>query len=360
MRIRYYDWLEAVSIFLVCTIHMVWLRGTVASTVAITLVSMAVPLFFMVHGALLLNKDDSPKKQLKRYGKVLFQVVAWNTIYLGYSVLMGGMDPENVTLGFLYNYYIRFANSTGINSGHLWFIYALLAVYAFFPILKACKDKNENLLKYIWILCFFTSFVRLEAWLWGGYFGERFFGPGNAMEIEDFVRNFSPLGEYAHCILFFITGYFLAKWAKAHPLEGKQRIRCMVISLLVFLAGVGLILLERYIEFGQLKYNWKPITALYKRVGSLVMAVGIFVLFSQIRFKDGWIYKIIKTISLHTLDIYYIHVIFAWSFYQWFYRHDLAGVLSNTLRAAVVMALAFLTGQIIRRIPILKKLLSKI
>lgn len=358
MRIRYYDWLEAISIFLVCTIHMVWLKGTVASSVAITLVSMAVPLFFMVHGALLLNKEDPPKKQLKRYGKVLFQVVAWNAIYLAYSTAMGGVDPETITLGYLYNYFVCFANSTGINSGHLWFIYALLAVYAFFPILKACKDRSETLLKYIWVLCFFSSFVRQEVWLWGKYFGEQFFGPNKTFDFEELMRNFSPLGEYAHCILYFITGYFLSKWAKEHPAEKRQRTVRMVLAVLTLAAGIGLILLERYVEFGQLKYNWKPITALYKRVGSLVMAIGVFVLFSQINFKDGKLYKVVKTISLHTLDIYYIHVIYAWSFYQWFYRHDLASVWNNTLRAAVVMLLAFLTGQIIRRIPVLKKLLT--
>ncbi|MBQ8834508.1 MAG: acyltransferase family protein [Oscillospiraceae bacterium] len=358
MRIRYYDWLEAVAIFLVCTIHQVWLKGTVASSVAITLVSMAVPLFFMVHGALLLNKEISAKKQLKRYGKVLFQVLAWNAIYLLYSYAAGGIEPGSITLGFLYNYFIGFVNSTGINSGHLWFIYALLAVYAFFPLLKVCKDHNEKLLKYIWLMCFVSSIVRQEVLLWGGYLGELFFGPNKAFNIEDFMRNLSPLGEYAHCILFFLTGYFLSQWVQTSPAAKQHRTRYMLLCLLAVVAGILLIMTERYIEFGQLEYNWKPVTALYKRVGPLLMASGMFVLFSQLDFKDGKLYQIVKTISIHTLDIFYIHVIYAWSFYRWFYRHDLAGVLPNFLRAAVVMVLAFLTGQIIRKIPVLKKLLA--
>ncbi len=356
MRIRYYDWLEAISIFLVCSLHQTWLRATVPASIATMLVAMAPPLFFMIHGALLMTKEASPQKQIRRFFRVLFQVVAWNTIYLLYSIALGAVEPGEIDAVYLFNYYIRFSNSSGINSGHLWYIYALLAVYIFYPILKACKDQNENLLKYLWVLCLFTSFFRLEFWLWGGDAGERFLG--TALDVEDFVRNFSPLGEYAHCILFFITGYFLSQWAKDNPLKGASRWGCMVLCILTFLAGLTLNLLERYVEFDTLIYNWKPITAMYKRVGSLIMAVSMFVLFSQIRFRDGWLYKIVKAISMHTLDIYYIHVIYAWTFYRLFYRHDLAGVPQNYLRAALVLVLAFLTGQVIRRIPLIRKLLQ--
>ncbi len=353
MRIRYFDWLEVLSIFLVCSLHQTWLRATIPASVATMLVAMAPPLFFMVHGALLLNKEASPKKQITRFLRVLLQVFAWNTIYLLYSIALGAVNPSDIDLPYLFNYYIRFANSAGINSGHLWYIYALLAVYAFYPILKACQAHNENLLKYIWGLCFFAAFFRLEFWLWGGHAGQHFLG--QALDVEDFVRNFSPLGEYAHCILYFITGYYLARWAKEQPLN---RWVLMGLCLLIFLAGLTLNLLERYVEYGTLVYNWKPITAMYKRVGSLVMAMSIFVLFSQINFRDGWLYRIAKTISMHTLDIYYIHVIYAWTFYRLFYRHDLASVTNNYLRAALVLVLAFFTGQILRRIPLVKKLLT--
>ena len=358
MRIRYYDWLEALAIFLVCSVHGVWLRGTVAASISMSLVPMAVPIFFMVHGALLLTKDASPKKQLKRYLKVLFQVLAWNGVYLVVSILTGLVDPSTITLGFLYNYFIVFLDSTGITSGHLWFVYALLAVYTFFPILDACKHRSEKMLKYVWIVCFISSFVRYEVLVYGTYLGQLFFGENKTFDIEEFMRNLSPMGEYANCILYFITGYFLSQWVQRNPQVKEHRVKYMLLAGLAFLAGISLLMLERYIDFGQFKYNWKPLPHQYERIGSLMMASATFVIFSLIDFKDGKLYKVAKTLSLHTLDIYYIHIIYSKYFRLYLYDYKLSGVFQNYVRAALILVLAFATGQIIRKIPLVRKLLT--
>lgn len=358
MRIKYYDWLEAVAIFLVCSVHAVWLKGNVAASISMSLVPMAVPIFFMVHGALLLTKEASPKKQLKRFLKVAGQVIGWNTVYLLVSIATGLVDPSTLTLGFFYNYYIVFLDSTGVTSGHLWFIYALLAVYAFFPILDACKQRSEKMLKYVWIICFIKSFVRYEVLVYGTYFGQKFFGENKVFDIEEFIRNLSPMGEYANCILYFITGYFLSQWVQRNPQVKEQRGKYMVLAGIGFAAGLGLLMLERYIDFGQFKYNWKPLPHQYERIGALVMASCVFVIFSLIDFKDGKLYRIARTLSLHTLDIYYIHIIYARYFRLYLYEHHLAGVFQNYLRALVILILSFLTGQVLRRIPLVKKLLT--
>lgn len=358
MRIKYYDWLEAFAIFLICSVHAVWLKGTVAASISMSLVPMAVPIFFMVHGALLLTKEASPKKQLKRFGKVAAQVFGWNTVYLLVSIAAGLVDPSTITLGFLYNYYIVFLDSTGVTSGHLWFIYALLAVYAFFPILDACKQKSEKMLKYVWIICFISSFVRYEALVYGTYFGQLIFGENKTFDLEEFMRNLSPMGEYANCILYFITGYFLSQWVRRNPRVKEQRVKYWLLAGVTVAAGLALLMVERYLDFGQFKYNWKPLPHQYERLGSLMMASGMFVIFSLIEFKDGKLYDLVRTISLHTLDIYYIHIIYVRFLYLYFYRYEYAGVLPNYIRAVVVLILSFATGQIIRRIPVLKKLLT--
>ena len=101
MRIRYYDWLEALATFLVCSVHGVWLKSTVPASIAMSLSPMAVPLFFMVHGALVMTKPATPQKHIRRFVKVICQVYIWNTIYLVLSLLIGLLEPESITPGFL-------------------------------------------------------------------------------------------------------------------------------------------------------------------------------------------------------------------------------------------------------------------
>lgn len=358
MRIRYYDWLEALATFLVCSVHAVWLKGTVPASIAMSICPMAVPLFFMVHGALVMTKPASPKKHIHRFLKVLFQVYAWNTIYLLVSLLTGLMEPEAVTLGFLYDYYIVLLNSTGIHSGHLWFIYALLSVYVFLPFIEAIKAHNEKLLKYLWIVCFISSFVRYETLVYGTYFSRMLFGEGRVFTIEEFMRNLSPMGEYANCILYFLTGYFLSQWIQKNPLSPKRKTRYIVIAVGVFLGSIALLMLERYIQFGKWAYNWKPLAHQYERIGSLTMAVSVFFLFSQINFREGKLYNIIKGISQQTQDVLYIHIFYAQFFYLYLYDSKLSGVWQNYLRAAVVLILAVLTGRLLRKIPLVNKLLK--
>lgn len=358
MRIRYYDWLEALAAFLVCSVHAVWLKGTFPASIAMSITPMAVPLFFMVHGALVLTKPAKPQKHIRRFLKVLFQVYTWNTIYLLLSLLTGLVKPESVTLGFLYDYYIVFLNSDGINSGHLWFIYALLAVYVFLPFMEAIKSHNEKLLKYLWIVCFISSFLRYETLVYGTYFSRMLFGEGRVFDIEEFMRNLSPLGEYANCILYFLTGYFISQWVQKHPLPAKQKSLYMVLAVCVFLASIALLMLERYIQFGKWSYNWKPLPHQYERIGSLTMAISVFFLFSQISFREGKLYSIIRAISQQTLDIFYIHIIYARYFLLYLYDSKLSGVWQNYLRAAAILLLSVLTGKLLRKIPIVKKLLE--
>ena len=69
-RVLYFDALETLSIFLVVSVHSVWLNGSVPASISMSLSPAAVPVFFMVHGALLLRKDFSWKNSAKRYEDV--------------------------------------------------------------------------------------------------------------------------------------------------------------------------------------------------------------------------------------------------------------------------------------------------
>lgn len=352
MRIRYYDWLESLAIFLVLSFHQVWLKGNVPASISMSFVPMAVPLFFMVHGALLFIKEASPAKQLRRFLRVLLQLYAWNTIYLIVSLVTGLTAPSEITPGFLFRYYFCKADSSGVTSGHLWFIYALLVLYCLYPMLDACKKQNEKVLQYVMVACFVLSFVREELLVYSNFLCEQLLGKPLVTEWL-----LSRVGPYFNAVFWFIAGYYLSRWLREHPELKAQKKKYIPLAVLGIALGVALLLLERYVVFGSVKYNWKPLPDQYEKLGTLVMAFSTFILFSLIDFRDSKPYAIARSISLHSLDIFYIHVIYAKLAYVHFYTHESAGVWMNYLRAMVILLLSYLTGQLLRRIPIIKKLL---
>lgn len=352
MRIRYYDYLESLAIFLVLSFHQVWLKGNVPASISMSFVPMAVPLFFMVHGALLFTREASAGKQVRRFLRVLLQLYVWNTVYLIVSLVSGLTDPSEITLGFLFRYYFCKADSSGVTSGHLWFIYALLVLYCLYPMLDACKKHDERVLKYVCAACFVLSFVREELLVYGNFLCERIFGQPL---VTDWLL--SRVGPYFNAVFWFISGYYLSQWLKDQPKLKEQKKKYILLSLCGILLGLGLLLLERYVVFGSIDYNWKPLPDQYEKLGTLVMALSTFTLFSLIDFKDGRLYSVAKSISIHSQDIFYIHVIFAKLFYVHFYTHKIANVGTNYLRALVILILSYLTGQLLRRIPGIRKLL---
>lgn len=351
MRIRYYDYLESLAIFIVLSFHQVWIRGNLPASIAMSFVPMAVPLFFMVHGALLFPKDASPEKQKKRFLRVLFQLYAWNTIYLIVSVLTGLTAPSEITPRFLFQYYFCKADSSGITSGHLWFIYALLVLYALYPVLDACKKHNEKVLKYVALVCFVCSFIREEILVYLNYFCQLITG-------EELLTEWllSRVGPYFNAVFYFIFGYFLSRWLTEHPKLKENRKKYALFSLLGILIGVALLILERYVVFGSVNYNWKPLPDQYEKIGTLIMAVSTFVLFSLFDFKNERFYAIARTISIHSLDIFYIHVIYARLARVFLYDYKISGVWQNYLRALIILILSYCTGQLLRKIPVVKRL----
>ena len=57
-RIGYFDLLKTISIFLVIYVHYPWISTSKGSNLTMIMTIIAVPLFFMINGALLLGKRN--------------------------------------------------------------------------------------------------------------------------------------------------------------------------------------------------------------------------------------------------------------------------------------------------------------
>lgn len=106
----------------------------------------SVPVFLAVSGALLLNKEDSVQKWLKRIGHFAFILVFYSLIYYLYDVLTG---PDPVSPG----YFIRTLYSGNLKY-HLWYLYLYLAYLLIIPFLRALVRNLED--RYFYYLLVLT------------------------------------------------------------------------------------------------------------------------------------------------------------------------------------------------------------
>ena len=130
------DLLKVVSAFFIVMIHAVGSGyqktfGTGvwrAFLILNVLPRFAVPVFMMVSGALMLGKEISIKKAVRKAGKTAFLLVVWNLFYLFLRCALWGEMDNLWQQIFAIPVKRQF-------SGHLWYIYFLVWMYLFAPVL---------------------------------------------------------------------------------------------------------------------------------------------------------------------------------------------------------------------------------
>ena len=153
--LRWVDLVRVVGAFLVVVAHISYQgSGSVLiSSYYFVLSRVAVPLFFMVSGYLLLRKEEPYGDFFrKRALKVFVPFLIWSVIYLLWK--REGFDLP-FSLKLVASYILKIVR--GPRENHLWFFYALIGLYLFTPILRVCNTavamdniKNKNAKPYKW------------------------------------------------------------------------------------------------------------------------------------------------------------------------------------------------------------------
>lgn len=107
----------------------------------------SVPVFFMISGALLLRKEEPlPDFLRKRAFRIFLPLLFWSVIYLQYFKMLGQGRSHGGWLNTIL---------AGPVEVHLWYLYAIVGLYAFVPMLrKIYLGSSEAEKKYYLILWF--------------------------------------------------------------------------------------------------------------------------------------------------------------------------------------------------------------
>ncbi len=351
-RIFYYDVLRTLAIILVILSHTAkqfsythpvgtfdWCFAICFQDIAV----IGVPIFLMISGALLLNRDYKLKDFIKRrFSRILIPFIFWALLHPFLFMICYG-NPWTLTE------YVRI-----IATSEYWFVWMLIGAYLLLPILNSfIKEYDLEGLAYLLILWFvfiiilkdlkidfFTKLVSAHSLGWteifAGYFG------------------------------YFPLGYYLS--VKKFRFSDKQ----------MYLIGLALLIVFTLVNINytmiQSSHADKLIYYGYRRIVSTLQAIGLFLFvmyFSKYCennkdtiknriysfFKDTYMSTIILSISVCSYGMFLTH---------YFILYPLGWVTKNitpiySLSPAyipvVLMAITFLAWLItfiFSKIPILK------
>ncbi|MWW23651.1 acyltransferase [Algibacter lectus] len=230
---------------------------------------ICVPLFVLISGMFLIGRNESFKQSYtKRASRILIPLISWSLIYLFYRGTLNYIDNNTFDL-------LTLAKSIiiGMPFYHLWYLYMLIGLYLFVPILNNNISKISR--KNLWRLSFL---LLIFGMLNTGYN----LILGNALIFFLWFLNY--LG-------YFIIGY-LIKGAKKRKSSSKLIIlyitSCILISILSFYTA-------KY--FGSL-YFYEYLSPFV-----IIASLSIYTLFHQVNLKEN----ILSKISHLTLGIYLVH-----------------------------------------------------
>lgn len=344
-RIFYLDFIRALAIILVLLAHVtrMFFQNSPSGSFNTHFVApfidfgvLGVPLFLMISGALLLNRDYDLGDFLKRrYTRVLIPFLFWAMIFPISKILFAG---EAATVS---NFLVMYFDS------NFWFIWMILGVYLFIPIINSfIKEYGMKGVEYflvIWAAVMFLNTI-------GQY-------PFHQLELRYFA---GYLG-------YFVLGYYLTD--KKFKYSDKSLLKIALIIFLIFtLINVNHTITMCYLKNKLIYYKYETIITVIQSAG-LFMFIRYFALVStespgSIKnriysfFKDSFMFKIIFSISTFSYGIYLAHYnplfFFRWFSINYIPIFSFNAVIWLPLMLFVIVAVTWFILWIFDKVPILR------
>ena len=286
----------------------------------------AVPLFFMVSGALLMKRVDSFKKIVKRIGRLLIPLIIitilWSQFKSGTIDIKKMINPENDAY-FAY---------------WLWFLIPMIIVYALLPFIRKYTLKYENNKYFKWIIIFLTMLSSIIFTILDFKYKINFL----------FLLNLFPLP-----YLYFVLGYLLSK--------EKYNLKKIIILFILIILNVAIpSLIAYYCKINNISYYFLDD---YRNIFSFTIAISIFIiikyLFGDVKKRNEFT-LLINHLSDNSYLIYLFHVFVIEYIKVTPFMKEL--IAFNKLEAvfvliAIVVIIIDIPAYILKNIPIINKIL---
>jgi surface polysaccharide O-acyltransferase-like enzyme len=339
--ILWIDLIRVVAIFLVVIIHVSgqltnawgmipteqWIIADIYGGIA----RIAVPLFFMISGYLLLPRyENLGVFYTKRMTRILIPFVVWSLIYMGWYC---GNHAGACTPSFIWD--LLLVQGTYY---HMWFLYALTTIYLILPVLRLMirPDPDKKILWYMIILwLIFQPLLRIAHKFWNFS-----------------IKISPPLA--AGFVCYFIFGYLLGEM-----MLSRTRIvfSAVVWGISTWVTIVGTYLLTRVSgQFDGFFYDFVSL--------NVILASGTaFLLLRWISerelFKSSNSHMFMRALATSAFGIYLVHILVIEVLRDWIPFLHISSFMGNAiwsipLVSIIVFSLSFLIVRILQKLPVLK------
>ncbi|PRY44232.1 surface polysaccharide O-acyltransferase-like enzyme [Spirosoma oryzae] len=327
-RVTFMDALRVLACFMVIMVHSgeyfyigpgdVIIRDhTYGADVYGSALRACVPLFVLASGYLLLPIRESTGTFFRRrFTRILAPFVVWSVIY----VLYFHKYTDALSLG-------QQVLLLGVNwtSGHLWFVYMLLGLYAFAPVispwLRDASAREERWFLLAWCVTLLLPYVRLyvpQVW------GEAFWNPiGGAYYFSGYLG-------------YFVLGHYLRVHLQLSPT------RCRALGLGLLLLGYGLTYwgfasrLPWARSVSELELTWAYLTG-----NVAMMTVGWYLLLRDLPAPGARAQQWLAKGSQLSFGVYLAHILVLEQVHHWLVDYMPPGLLVIPVQATLTFALTY-------------------
>lgn len=363
-RIDSIDLLESIAMFFVIVYHTksdiphnVLIEHSVVDSIDYcvrSILSTSVPLFFFCNGFLLFNRPFDLKKHLTKTLKLFGLALIWGALSAAFAqfVIHSG-EPVDIKEFVSTLVVIKL----GWNI-HIWYLQALIVLYLIFPLLKSSFDNSRPIFKYAVIMAFLIIM------------GCSFFSEiatvflGKHIENKNILLGYNPITiRHSYSLLYFMVGGTIGLYHdKLIGLFKKRMNLFLSCSLLVVICSS--VLLGLYgIYVSRLDGNvWDNVWSGYGTIFTFSSVISLYVASLSYHSKGNGVNRLIKIISCNTLGIYFLQDFYTEAFGKFCMPHlSACGLIDDysekIICCLLIMLLCLLTALLIKRIPILQKLL---
>lgn len=338
-RKNYLDYLRILSAFSVVVLHVSaqnWYSADIYGfewnmfNIYDSIFRFGVPVFVMISGALMLDKDINIKKLYsKNILRLIVSFLVWSTIY-GINYRLGFKDTIKVIL---------------LGHFHMWYIFLIIGIYILVPVFSLIAQ-NEKVLKYSLIV-----FLALGIFIPTVYSLINDFGKGSLCSFaSSFIYDIQRMSPEAFIGYpgFFLLGYYLDK----KEFSIKQRIALYIAGIIGVLATILLT-----VSVSRLQNT--PSETYYSgfMINVFLVVVALFVGFKYAfknRAKEN---RFIKYLSVSCYGVYLVHPFVMESIDKYLGVNTLSfnTVLSVPILSLIIFLLSMLISMILNRIPKINK-----
>lgn len=254
-----------------------WHIGNIFNSIS----RFSVPVFVMLSGALLIPQEIGLfiflKRRLKR---IIFPFVFWSSVYTLLNLYLKMSHQVSIDFSIVLSTY-----GTDLLEGasvHLWYVYMIMALYLFIPIIAAWLRKATDTELFFFLMVWSLSVLVNQF---------------NVFSLNPYLDP-TYFGGY---IGYLVLGYFLSERVRSTTFNLAIAIVCFFVGFLITVFGTSL--------SSKLSGDFCPNWYEFLSANVAIMSGGIFLIVKQLRVKFPGFKTIRAIVTKHGFGIYLVHVL---------------------------------------------------